>query len=198
MLSGLLPRASQEPRPRPLSRSRARSPWIVSLGVMSCSVFPACTVVTFTEQNPAVAAPRELLTCRAVSGASCRLRRENAPLQAWPADWARHGALCGPRSARCSMLLRMVRSGSRTSTFAPHEDHVAVEVAYQCALDVREMLALPAAGLGTARRSCHRPEPSAPRVMDTRPVGHQTRQAKWLPMSTYPRNPLTSQAIPIP
>ena len=42
---------------------------------------PACPVVTFTEQNPDVAAPRSLLTRRAVSWAIRQLRYENASIQ---------------------------------------------------------------------------------------------------------------------
>ena len=41
----------------------------------------ACTVVSFSEQNPHVAAPRGLLTTRAVSWAIRQLRSENASIQ---------------------------------------------------------------------------------------------------------------------
>nr|BFF06271.1 hypothetical protein GCM10023233_12400 [Brevibacterium otitidis] len=41
----------------------------------------ACPVVTFTEQNPQVAAPRGLLTTRAVRWAIRQLRYENASVQ---------------------------------------------------------------------------------------------------------------------
>ena len=76
---------------------------------------PACPVVTFTEQNPDVAAPRSLLTRRAVSWAIRQLRYENASIQGLARQLARPGTPCGPRSAHCSLLLRMIRSASRTS-----------------------------------------------------------------------------------
>ncbi|GAA4428653.1 ISL3-like element ISAar39 family transposase [Georgenia halophila] len=42
---------------------------------------PACPTGAFTEQNPAIAAPRALLTTRAVDWAVGQLRRENASVQ---------------------------------------------------------------------------------------------------------------------
>ncbi len=63
---------------------------------------PTCEVVSFMEQDPPVAAPRALLTRRAVEWAIGQLRRENASIhRAWPANSAARGERYGEQYNPC-------------------------------------------------------------------------------------------------
>lgn len=74
---------------------------------------PACAGGTFMEQNELVAAPRALLTTRAVAWAVQQVRRKNALIEGLARHSACSGTHCGAPSAPGSSCWTPIRSGSR-------------------------------------------------------------------------------------